>query len=257
MPRIFLASALPLFVVIGCSLPGCQKSAEHGHPPGSHGGIIAALGEDHYHVEALFTDEGQLHLYMLGQDESQIVDVETQNLTAYVRQPRDAASKPIVLKPSPQKGDRADHTSLFVGELPTDMASELLVVAIPMIQIDGRRYRFSFTTTEPLMPRKVTHDAERDLYLTPGGAYTAADIAANGSVTASQKYQGFRSNHDSHPQAGERICPISNTKASAACTWIIAGEEYQFCCPPCIDEFVARAKQHPQLIKPAEQYRQP
>jgi hypothetical protein len=235
-------------------LGGCGDSQEHGHAPGDHGGIIVPVGRDHFHAEALFTEDGELKLFMLGNDESQVIDVKNQDLTAYLRQADDVQSKTITLAPSPQPGDAEGRTSIFAGQLPEDLSPAVLVVVVPSIEIDGQRYRFSFATTEPLMPRKVTNEAERELYLTPGGVYTVEDIAANGSVTASAKYDNFHSEHDSNPTPGDQICPITNTKANPACTWIVGGEEYQFCCPPCIDEFVKHAKEQPETIKSPGQY---
>ena len=58
---------------------------EHGHKAGAHGGIIVSLGRDSYHVEAIVTSTGELRLYTLGNDESRVVDVESQELVAYVK----------------------------------------------------------------------------------------------------------------------------------------------------------------------------
>ena len=204
---------------------GCRQPQEHGHPPGQHGGIIIAVGQDHYHIEALFTEDGKLKLFMLGNDESQVIDVEQQDLQVYLRQANDASSKALVLKSDPQPGDAAGRTSVFSGDLPDNLAPEVIIVVVPMIRINNARYRFSFATTEPLMPSKVTDDAERELYLTPGGIYSEADIAANGWVTASQKYATFHSEHDAQPKPGDRICPITSTKANPACTWIVGGQQ--------------------------------
>lgn len=134
------------------------------------------------------------------------------------------------------------------------------MVIIPQIAMGNGRYRFGFLTQagdEAEMPKKVTNEAERDLYLTAGGKYTEADIKANGSVTASQKYKGFRSDHSVHPGKGERICPVTQTKANSQCTWIIDGKVHQFCCPPCIDEFVKTAKERPDEIQDPATYVQP
>jgi YHS domain-containing protein len=79
--------------------------------------------------------------------------------------------------------------------------------------------------------------------LTPGGRYTAADIEANGNMTASQKFKGIKSEHDMKPEVGDMLCPISGTKANSKFTWIIDGKPYEFCCPPCVDEFLASAKE--------------
>jgi hypothetical protein len=131
---------------------------------------------------------------------------------------------------------------------------------VPSIRIAGERYRFGFTTpgvSHAPMPPKVTDAAERELYLKPAGAYLAADIVANGSQTASEKYRGFRAKHDMNPQSGDLVCPVTRTKANPQCTWVVSGKEYQFCCPPCIDEFVQRAKQKPESIEQPESYRLP
>jgi hypothetical protein len=105
------------------------------------------------------------------------------------------------------------------------------------------------------MPVKVLDDAERDLYLTPGGKYTAADIAANGRMTASQRYRDFHARHDANPQPGDLLCPITQTKANPSCTWTIDGSRYSFCCPPCIDEFLLLAKSDPERILTPQAYK--
>jgi hypothetical protein len=116
------------------------------------------------------------------------------------------------------------------------------------------RFRFAFEAENTPMPQTVTADAARDLYLTPKGLYTAADVAANGSITAAEKYRGFHSAHDFKPKPGDPICPITQTKANAQCTWIVGGKTYRFCCPPCIDEFMKLARESPEKIKSPEEY---
>lgn len=103
------------------------------------------------------------------------------------------------------------------------------------------------------MPAGVDADEERALYLTPGGIYTEADIKANGSVTAGDRYKGKMAKHDMKPKAGDKICPITMTKANPKFTWIIGGKSYEFCCPPCIDEYVLLAKTSPkEVLDPSE-----
>ena len=103
------------------------------------------------------------------------------------------------------------------------------------------------------MPAGVDADEERALYLTPGGIYTEADIKANGSVTAGEKFKGKMAKHDMKPKAGDKICPITMTKANPKFTWIIGGKSYEFCCPPCIDEYVLLAKTSPkEVLDPSE-----
>jgi hypothetical protein len=106
----------------------------------------------------------------------------------------------------------------------------------------------------PPMPAWVSDAEEREIFLTPGGAYTAADIAANGSVTASQKYAGFQARHDTNPQPGEIVCPVTRTRADPRCTWVIGGRTYLFCCPPCIGEFLRMAKRNPGEVRLPEEY---
>ena len=240
-------------------MPPAPDQTSHRHMPGEHGGIILPVGQEHHHVEALLAEGGILKLFTLGQDQSLVVAVPMQQLTAYVRTAESIEAVPIVLEPAPQPGDPPDQTSAFEGQVPLELVGSQIIVTVPSITIGQKRYRFAFLTDDPhkpAMPRKVTDEAERTLYLTPGGKYTAADIKANGSLTASQKYRGFRSAHDMHPATGDVICPITETKANPKCTWIVNGKRYAFCCPPCIDEFVKLAKEHGEQIKEPAAYAQ-
>jgi hypothetical protein len=225
-----------------------ESDTEHGHKAGAHGGIMVSLGRDSYHVEAVVESDGTIRLYTLGQDETRVIDVESQSLKGFVKADGDADSKSIAFEPSPQDGDAENRTSLFVGKLPTELIGQKLEVTIPNIRIAGERFRLGFQSGQeahadsPEMPDKLADDAERELYLTPGGRYTAADVAANGNVTASQKFKGIKSTHDMRPKVGDMLCPVSGTKANPEFTWIIDGKSYEFCCPPCIDEYLASAK---------------
>jgi len=96
--------------------------------------------------------------------------------------------------------------------------------------------------------------SEKELYLTPGGKYSQKDIIANGEMTRSQKFASFKASHNPNPKTGEKICPVTLTKANSECTWVVDGKDYQFCCPICIDEFLLLAKEHPDQIKDPEFY---
>lgn len=231
----------------------------HGHKAGAHGGIIVSLGRDSYHVEAIVTKEGELRLYTLSNDESRVIDVEIQQLLAYVKTPEGSDSSSIEVKALPQPGDADGKASLFVAQLPEALIGQSIDVTIPNITIGGERFRLGFTTkTEThgldAMPAKVANEAEKQLYLTPGGAYTQADIEANGNVTASKKFAGFQATHDLKPKNGDKICPVTLTKANPKCAWIVGGKNYEFCCPPCVDEFVAMAKSKPDEVKTPDEY---
>ncbi|MBL9165648.1 MAG: hypothetical protein JNL18_23190 [Planctomycetaceae bacterium] len=252
----------PTVASTGSSTPSSPAGEEeHGHLSGAHGGIIASLGRDSYHVEAVFEKGGVLRLYVLGADESRIQEIEQQSLKAYAKAADATESHPFEFKSEPQEGDAAGKTSVFVGSLPEGLAGSELNVTVPSIKIAGERFRLGFTSTPEVhgdddMPAKVSDDAERELYLTAGGVYTDADVKANGNQTASEKFKGFRAKHDMKPKPGDKICPVTMTKANPACTWIVAGKEYEFCCPPCVDEFISWAKD-PELAKsilPPEEY---
>lgn len=232
---------------------------EHGHKTGAHGGIIVSLGRDSYHVEAIVTNTGELRLYTLGNDESRVVDVETQELIAYVKPSDGSDSTSIEIKPQPQPGDAEGKASLFVAKLPKSLVGQSIDVTVPNITVGGERFRLGFTTKADehgadAMPGKVADEAERKLYLTPGGLYTQADIEANGNVTASQKFAGFQASHDLKPKKGDKICPVTLTKANPKCSWIVGGNKYEFCCPPCVDEFVTLAKTKPEEVKRPDEY---
>lgn len=234
----------------------------HGHEKGSHGGIIVSLGRDSYHIEAIVTKSGELRLYTLGNDESRVIEIAAQKLSGFVKASTVGDSISLEFAPQPQPGDTEGKTSLFVAQLPESLVGQSIEVTIPNITIGDERFRLGFSTeasshdahSESAMPAKATDEAERELYLTPGGIYTQADIEANGKQTASQKFANFESKHDLKPKAGDKICPVTLTKANAECTWIVGGKTYEFCCPPCVDEFVSLAKTKPEEVKAPETY---
>lgn len=245
--------------------PKDDRHAEegHAHAPSAHGGMIIEIGRDNYHAEAVFEKGGVLRLYMLGQDESKVQEVESQTLTAYVKAEGDSDAVSVAMKPEPQPGDKEGSTSQFLVQLPKELAGKRLEVTVPSLRIAGERFRLAFKSNPPSdaaghgMPEKVA-DADADevkLYLTPGGKYTAADVKANGGVVASEKFKGIKAEHDLKPKPGDKICPVTLTKANPKFSWIIGGKSYEFCCPPCVDEFVALAKEKPDEIKEPDFYR--
>ena len=232
---------------------------QHAHKPGDHGGIIVTIGRDSYHAEALFEKGGTLRLLMLGKDEARVLEVDSQTFTGYAKLLGAAESIAFELSPVPQAGDVDGKTSQFVGQLPESLAGQAVEVTIPSVRIDGERFRLGFASASDshaadIMPDKVNAEEEVVLYLSPGGAYTEADIKANGGVTASQKFKGVMSSHDMNPKPGDKICPVTLTKANSKFTWIVGGKPYEFCCPPCVDEFLKTAKQNPTALKNPDEY---
>ena len=134
--------------------------------------------------------------------------------------------------------------------------SVVIVIAVVFVALVLQRiWRYTgYAPQRQSMPTMIADEAERELFQSAGGKYTLADITANGKQLPSQKYRGFRAVHDLYPQPGDRVCPITRTKASLDCTWIVAGQTYAFCCPPCIPEFVRQAKEQPGDIKPADEF---
>lgn len=235
------------------------KAEEHGHKPGSHGGIIVSLGKDSYHAEAVFEKGRKVRLYMLGKEETRVQEVDAQDLSAFVTPEGSTEAVPVTFKPEPQPGDARGKTSLFVATLPEELAGKKVQVTINNLKIGGERFRIGFGNevlahADTTMPVKKTTEEEAKLFLTPGGLYTAADIQANGKTIPAVKYNGVRPTHDSHPKPGQKICPISETVANPKFTWVVGGKTYEFCCIPCIEEFLATAKEKPDQIKDPSAY---
>lgn len=232
---------------------------EHGHKQTEHGGIVVPIGSDNYHAEAVFEKGGVLRLYTLGKDEAKVMEVQSQSLTVYVKLVGGSESESIILNPKPQPGDKEGMTTLFVGQLPKELAGKNVEVTIPSIQIGQERFRIAFKSVKSggddhEMPATLADEDEKKVFLTPGGKYTEADIKANGNTVASIKFKGIKPVHDTKPKPGEILCPISMTKASPKFTWVIGGKTYQFCCLPCVQEFVTLAKEKPDDLKNPEAY---
>jgi YHS domain-containing protein len=247
-----------IYVTTDIDIPFISLQEEHSEQEGLPGGpgraIIACLPNNH--IEAFVDSDGVLGVYTLSKTAQRVVDVETQNVTAYAKAIGEQInSTKISLVPSPQEGDAPGRVSRFQGQLPKDLVGRPLWVSIPNISIDGERFRFGFVVTdkeikleekhseEVAMPKKAAPEEEQTLYLTAKGRYSTEDIEANGRLTSSQKYKGVKSEHDMSPKVGDQICPITRTKANPKFSWIVDGKTYTFCCPPCIDEFVASAKE--------------
>ena len=227
---------------------------DHEHEPGA--GIVVTIGREEYHAELVFEEGGALRLYILGQDETRIQEAEHRVLTAYVMPEGQTQASPLILQPDPVPDDSQGMTSRFSATLPEELVDQRLYVTVSGLRIGGERFavRFQPPAAEPAMPAGVAGSEAQELYLTPGGLYTEADIEANGRQTAAERYVGFRARHDFNPAPGDPLCPISRTKGNAECTWVIGGKTYQFCCHPCIDEFVILAKEDPDRVLSPEEY---
>lgn len=281
MPRklfilILVLTPIALAYVVGCDssrpagpsepvvkanpTPAAVPAADgaHGHRQGAHGGNIVEIGRDNYHAEPVFEAGGTLRLYLLGQDEARVLEVEEQTITAYAKPEGGTEAVAVALRPNPQTGDAPGKTSRFVGALPKALAGRSMEVTVPSIRIAGERFRFAFASASPAhdegMPDPLADADEKALYLKPAGKYTDADVKANGNQTAAEKFRGAKASHDLRPRPGDTICPVTLTKANPKFSWIVGGKTYLFCCPPCIDEFVTLAKEHPEQVREPAEY---
>ena len=234
-----------------------KAEGDHGHKAGQHGGTIIEIGRDNYHAEATFGEKGLVRLHLLGKDEAQVQEVELQTLAAYAKADGDTKGVEFKLEAKPRSDDSKGKTSIFEGTLPESLRDKRVEVTVTTIRIEGGRFRFGFknfkegeTHGTVMMPKTLSGEKMKALYATAKGKYTEADIKANGAgKTAADVYGNEMTEHDDNPQPGDNICPISKTKANPKVSWIIGGKKYEFCCTPCINEFVKKAQEKPDQVK--------
>lgn len=117
----------------------------HSHnDPGQRGGILVPVGHEHFHVEALFADDGVFQIFTLDQDETRVFFVPLQTLTAYIRSDTMDDPVAITLNAVPQPGDPEGRTSAFEGRLSQELIGKPLLVVVPDIDFGKHRYRFGF-----------------------------------------------------------------------------------------------------------------
>lgn len=243
----------------------------HGHFA-PHGGALQVIANNRNHVEAVREPSGAIRVFLLGGNETELYPITLSMLDAEVRAGQ-AEARTLTLSAKPQPGE-VGESSRFVGILPPDLKDKpvTLTVTVPVSE-KIHVVRFSAEELAPKselsaggnhgesagMPAPVASGGEltseeKALFLTPGGLYTAADIAANGGSVPRLKFVGIMATHDMNPKKGDRLCPITNTRANPKFTWIIGGNTYQFCCPPCVEEFIKKAKDDPSTIPAPETF---
>jgi hypothetical protein len=267
----FLAVALVATgaVAAGTSLmmrqhdPADHHSRPHAHQSGA-GGFVLALGD--HHLEALLEAGGRVRLFMLGDNENVLCPIPSQPLSAHVRAAGTSEYVTLTFKPEGEAGDPEGMASAFSAALPAEFQGVpiALMVTLPMGEKAYRvRGVLQPTTAEephagdkhdPPMPEAQGREREREIYGQPGGGYTAADIRANGPLPPSRRFEGIPTAHDMNPNPGERICPITSTRSNPEFPWQVGGHTYEFCCPPCIGEFLQKAKEDPESILPPNEY---
>jgi hypothetical protein len=117
--------------------------------------------------------------------------------------------------------------------------------------VDGKPYGDAFT----YKPTDKTKAALlKEMYLKPGGIYTLADVKANGNTVPEEKFKGKTWEHADDLKVGDKVCPVTKNKAETECAWIVQGQTYEFCCPPCLDKFIGWAHHQPEKIKDTKEY---
>lgn len=281
-PRTTTIALLLGLAASGCdrpdSLPQEQKSAsgarkshsDDGHEHvAAHGGVIVDLGIAH--AELAEAPEMALAIYVLGEDESVAEPIDATTLTGQLQKRGTAEFVEVVFRAQPLPGE-APKSSRFVSD-PNRFERGSSYDLTTYLPIGGKNRRARFVAfgeahdaghgghgaaMSSMEARNVGAPEQRtpkivELWFTPKGKYTATDIAANGDLTAYEKFGEIEVEHED-PSPGEIVCPISKSKTNPAITWQIDGKVYSFCCPPCIEDMVQRAKEKPDTIKAPEEY---
>lgn len=261
------AGVILLFWRLAAPAPVASVGGGHQDRP-QHGGEIQAAGDNH--LEAVVGPAGGVSLYVMGITETRPFPLAQNTLWGSV-QAAGAAPARVLLHAAPLGGEPKGRSSVFVGEVPPRLAGKPIRLAVS-VALSGQEKRVTFDISPgaaPSVAPAAAHDTsatrvvalaitpeERALFLKPGGAYTAADIAANGGTTPDQRFKGLMANHHLHPKKGTYTCPITMTQANPKFPWVVGGRTYLFCCPPCVTEFVKTAKADPKSLKPPTAYLQ-
>ena len=252
-------------VLAGCEPakpPAAAKTAatadsgdDHDHGAGPHGGTVIEFGK--WHGEFCVDHAKQeATVYILSGNLKRPVALAADALTLSLKEPK----VQVELKPVPVESDPAGKASRFVGTHAA-LGKEQEFEGTVSGTIDGKQYLGDFKEKpdaghkHSAMPAPARGDDSRALYQTPGGAYTAADIAANGPALPAVKFKGLKATHNIEPAAGDKLCPVTLTKSNPAFAWVIGGKTYEVCCPPCLDELVQLAKDKPGELKDPGEYR--
>lgn len=240
------------------------QHGEAGHEHvAAHGGVIADLGVAH--AELAEAPQMALAIYILGENENVAEPIAATTLTGQLQKRGTAEFTEVKFDASPLDGE-SPKSSRFVSQ-PNRFERGSAYDLTMYIPIGGKNYRARFVAFGEehssddhgaMAKRNAAAPQERtakvtELWFTPKGKYTADDIAKNGDLTAYEKFGEVEVDHQD-PEPGEIVCPISKSKLNPAITWQVGGKTYGFCCPPCIEDLVQRAKEKPETLLPPEGY---
>jgi len=91
----------------------------------------------------------------------------------------------------------------------------------------------------------------KEVFGTPGGAYTTEDIRVNGLVPPSIRFNNVTFTYTLKPLPGQPYDPILKTRSSGAFDWSVCGQIYHFASIPSLEEFVMRAKKDKSILPPS------
>ncbi len=256
---IGVATVLALNLIGPGQPPTTPAPESHGHPPGPHGGAVVAIDRDNrFHAEAVLDGAGFVRLYLFGRELTEVRPVVARTVCAAIRGHDEQGDFALMFRPEPLETDPPGTASRFAARLSPALWRGHLRLVVWSVPVEGERFRFEIELTPSPTDEATVAKAEADeaaLYAAPKGKYLADDVRTNGMVPASRKYRGERPAHNDRPTPGESVCPVSRARTDARFVWVIGGKEYLFCCPPCIDEFVATAKERPEEVQEPEFYR--
>jgi YHS domain-containing protein len=282
--KLFALGLLSASLIAGCEKPSdatksggkstkaaATKPDHDDHGDGPHGGTVIEFGSFHGEF-CVDHPKKQATVYILEENVKDDAPLAVEKLLLSIKNPQFQ----VDLKADPQPSDPKGKSSRFVATHENFGKEQEFEGTVSGV-IDGKPYLGDFQEkahSEHKDPKKpvdkskaqaekdphgrpivpVDNSAEAQLYLKPAGGYTEADIKANGNTTVSKKYPALKVAHDLKPKVGDKLCPVTLTKANAELKWIIGGKTYEFCCPPCVEEFVTLAKTKPGEVKEPNEY---
>ena len=240
-----------------------DDKGKHKHPEaGPRGGPLADW-DDKYHGE-LIVEHGSktAFLYLLDEHADESPDVEPGRFTK-MKLTITSEKPPITVELTHDAKRSGKEGIAFVGTHDFFAKEAEFEVNVSGLLDEKKKEPVPYNDTIKYNPKKVAAAKKksagvRELYLKPGGIYTAADIQTNGTVPASEKYaakyKGKIWEHADDVKPGDKVCPVTKAKAESECAWVVQGQRYEFCCPPCVDKFVRWAHNEPEKVKDAKEY---
>lgn len=121
-------------------------------------------------------------------------------------------------------------------------------------EVEGEHDDDVHLTPDQMKRLREAEAKAKEVFGTPGGAYTKEDIAKNGTIPPAQRFGDVQFLYTMKAFPGQATDPILGTKVSGAFDWYVGGQCYHFASVPSLEEFVMRAKKDPSSVMPASHY---